>query len=177
MIWDKRRTINNPVTNIDTKDLTKFLTDGIIRGDARARGMNVKDYSYDTFKSYSFKPFIDKMVEKYAVSWLIKCMTKYDEPYYHRIMQGTYVSSVDGRVHHGFDFIGNWKKNHPRMMYLFLRGAKFFVSKNQDIISFDADAYTQKVVVVVNNLGWRVYPQESADLRDTISQIIQMIVT
>ena len=177
MIWDKRRTISNPVTNINTKDLAKFLTDGIIRGDARQRGMNVKDYSYETFKSYSFKPFIDKMIEKYAVAWLIKCMTKYDEAYFHKIMTGSYYSQVDGKWHHGFDFIGDWKRNHPRMMYFFLKGAKFFVAKNQDIISFDSMAYTQKVVAVVNNLGWKVYPNEVQDINDTIGQIIQMIVS
>lgn len=162
--------------NINTKDLAKFLTDGIIHGDARQRGMNVKDFSYETFKSYTYKPFIDKMVEKYAVQWLIRCITKYDESHFHRIMQGSYVSQVDGLQHHGFDFLGNWRAHHPKIFYLFIKGAKMFIAKQQDIISFDSNAYMVKIQAVVQQLGWRMYPQEAADIRDTISQIITLIV-
>lgn len=170
-MFDRNRQKENEV---NTKDLTKFLTDGIIRGDARARGMNVKDFSYESFKSYSFKPFIDKMIEKYAVSWLIRCMTKYSEEYFHRIMQGTYVG-VDGRPYHGYDFIADWRRNHPRMFYFFIKGSQFFVRKNQDIISFDSVSYAQKIVAVINNLGWKVYPQEFNDINDVIKQVIHLI--
>ena len=102
---------------------------------------------------------VNKILTNYVVPWLCECLAKYSEAEFHQKMS------------QNFDFIQDWELNHPKRYNMFIHGGRKF--KNR--VNFDTDEILSRVVTILENNGWVVYPQEINKLRYTIHQVRMQI--
>ena len=116
-----------------------------------AEGVNKKGHPLDRF----VKRVVTNILIHYAVPWLTECLSKYSNADFHQKMML------------GFDFISDWKMNHPERYEKFIKGAK----KMKDSFNFDVDEITNRIVLLLGSKGWIVYDWEAGRLRQTIYQV------
>ena len=124
------------------------------------REKDIGDYLSAGFhKTHPLDRFVSNVVNKiltnYVVPWLCECLVKYSESEFHMKMS------------QNFDFIQDWQINHPKRYHMFIRGGRKF--KNR--VNFDTDEILSRVVTILEQNGWHVYPNEINKLRYTINQV------
>lgn len=102
---------------------------------------------------------VNKILTNYVVPWLVECLSKYTEIDFHIKMS------------QNFDFISDWQINHPKKYNMFIRGGRKFKER----VRFDTDEILARVVTILENNGWTVYPSEMNKLRYTIQQVRMQI--
>lgn len=109
----------------------------------------------DTFVSR----IVNRILMDYLTPWLVECLEKYSNEDFHQKMAAN------------FDFIADWKLNHPRRYSMFIKGGRRFRNR----IDFDKAAILERVVKILMNNGWTVYPEEVFKLGKTIRTVMQEI--
>jgi hypothetical protein len=124
------------------KDLANFMTDGV----------QPKTHALDRF----VRKFVNTLVNSFVVPWLASCLAKYSEYDFHARMQDPQ-----------FDFIADWKTNHPDKYPAFIRKAQ----KLKHNIDFNENEITDRIVRILNEQGWTVYAFERDKLLSTVVRV------
>ena len=135
------------------------LKDFLIRGSVN------NDDDYDS----NIKSMFDTIVKNFAAAWLIRCLTKYDEPEFHRRFEESYI--YDGKEYKGFDFITDMKKHHKKTWYLFCKMAP----KIGDVLLFDDMKFLHKVTRVLELKGWTLLFHEIQCIHHIILMIRKIV--
>src|SRR4051812_1032534 len=120
-------------------NLSEFMTEGV----------NSKLHPLDKF----VKRFVKSIIHSFVVPWLASCLSKYSEQDFHTRMQDQ-----------TFDFINDWKTNHPDKYPNFIKKAQ----KLKHNIDFNEDEVTARIVSILNAQGWQVYEYERVKLYQTV---------
>lgn len=97
-------------------------------------------------------------------------LSKYSEPDFHRVMTTTYKDE-QGKTCSGFDFLGDWRRNHLLAYNAGLMVARSF--KQQ--LNFNVDITTRMIVDIMRAWGWHVSPLEMLSLRHVLVRIKRQI--
>ena len=124
-------------------------------------------------KQYKSKLTADSVVSSILVivtPFLSNVFQKYSEADFHRAMSGSYIDE-DGRQVPGFDFIGDWAKNHntafPIMLYL----ARMYKKD----LNFNTEIASKIIVEVMREWGWTVNHNEVYGIRYLFYRIKKVI--
>lgn len=106
------------------------------------------------------KRVVGGVLSEFVVPWLVDCLQKYDESEFHSRM-----------LDESWDFIGDWKQNHPKKFKAFIFGAR----RLRYAYDFDAKAITEQIVQILEDNGWKINETETIQLYYTAQSIKQMI--
>jgi len=107
----------------------------------------------------SISHVVTPLLLEIMVPWIEYCFNKYEEKYFHVKMTA------------GFDFIQDWKDNHPQR-YKMILGA---VRPVRNRIVLDEDKLLQVVLTELNKKGWTVTEWEKERFRQNIAVLIKAI--
>jgi hypothetical protein len=128
------------------------------------------DYSYETGQASNIQPVVTWILKQFMVPWLLKVMKKWSEPEFHRAMSGTYINS-HGMSATGRDFIADFYQNHGKAFGSFLK----LTRKYRYALRVDVNDQVNRLILVLNREGWKVYDHEKNCFYDTLRKIMQMI--
>lgn len=104
---------------------------------------------------------ITNLLMHYCIPWLVSCIEKYPESYFHQKM-----------LDPSWDFIMDWKINHADKYPRFINGAR----KLRHRFRFDTDAITDRVIHTIQaRAGWTIKSYEYILLKDVIERVRQEI--
>lgn len=127
-------------------------------------------HSYESGQIANLSPVVQHILKHFMVPWLLKVLTKYSEAEFHRQMSGTYINA-QGQPAKGKDFVADFYQNHRRSFSAFIR----LTRKYRDILQVDVNDQLNKLVYVMNQKGWTVYPHEKQCIGDTLYKIMALI--
>jgi hypothetical protein len=147
----------NP-TGKEVKEASEFLVNDIIK---------IREDAYEkySFKN-SMKQTITRMFYNLVIPHLLKCIEKYGEEGFHKIM---YTSSyIHNNIEYtGFDFITDWQKNHRKKWIM----ASALAKANREVIDLNRDLWVQKIIGFLEIKGWKIYPSEVQCITHTIESL------
>jgi hypothetical protein len=127
-------------------------------------------HDYESGQVANLSPVVRHILQHFMVPWLLKVLTKYSEPEFHAQMSGTYINA-QGQPAKGKDFIADFYQNHRRSFSAFIK----LTRKYRNILQVDVNDQLNKLVYVMNQKGWTVYPHEKMCIQDTLYKIMAMI--
>jgi hypothetical protein len=134
-------------------------------------GANViTDHSYESGQASNLAPVVQWLLREFMVPWLLKVMKNWSEPEFHKAMSGTYINSY-GMSATGRDFIGDFQANHRKAFGSFLKAAR----RSRAAFRVDPNDQINRLVIVLNKQGWKVYDHEKICFLETVKKIMQII--
>ena len=130
----------------ETKDITNSLTECIKKD----------QHPLDLF----VKRVVGSVLNEFVTPWLVECLQKYSEEDFHSRM-----------TDQSWDFIGDWKQNHPKKFKAFIFGAR----RLRYAYDFNSKSITTQVVKILEENGWKINDTETIQLYYTAESIRQMI--
>lgn len=97
-------------------------------------------------------------------------LKKYSERDFHRLMKQVYTDEY-GTTIRGFDFIGDWKKNHIIAFTIALTIGRQF--RHQ--LNFDVDVIANLMVDIMKSWGWSIDFGERMSLRHDLIRIKRLL--
>ena len=104
------------------------------------------------------------------VPFMTNILGKYDEHAFHRAMTQTYKDE-DGMICNGFDFIGDWKRNHALQFSVLVPAARMM----RNSLNFNIDIATNLICDIIASWGWRLTFNERFAIRHLLNRIKRLI--
>ena len=104
---------------------------------------------------------VTSLLLQLIIPWIEYCFRKYDEKHFHTQMSN------------GFDFIADWKDNHPDRYTIILNA----IRRVRNRIILNEDKILQVVLNELKKRGWIVTEWEKGRFRENISTLIKEIYT
>lgn len=102
---------------------------------------------------------LTNMLMRLVVPWINSCFAKYSEKDFHIQMET------------GFNFIEDWKRNHPERFGKFIRTARAFRHR----FEYNQLSIYNEVMVIFERKEWRISNTEKVRLMDVILRLKEMI--
>lgn len=157
------RFINRPGTHGEASDIANVFAGGI-------KQQIPAGHDFESGQISNLTPIVQWILRNFMVPWLLKVLKKYTEAQFHDAMNGQYTNS-SGQVMRGRDFVADFYQNHRKSFGAFLKVAR----KNRKVLNVDINDQVNRLVMVLNKKGWKVYPHERQCFVDTLRKIMQII--
>lgn len=116
-------------------------------------------------KTNTYQSSISRMINKFMINtiapWLSSCFNKYSEEYFH------------GKMSEGFNFVEDWKKNHPKRYNDFMSMARKPLIKR--FVKVDEFEILRRVETILEKKNWVLTEQEKRQILANIVQFKQEI--
>ena len=113
---------------------------------------------------------IIRNVSLIVVPLMQNILTKYSESDFHRKMNGIYTDEYGHRAY-GFDFIGDWKKNHPFAFNIAMGFARSYKTR----LRFDVTIATELIVDIMRSWGWSIRSNEVSGIKHLLWRMRKLI--
>lgn len=100
------------------------------------------------------------------VPFMTHVLNKYTEEDWHKAMGGRYRDE-QGRLCIGFDFIADWRSNHPLGYFAGLQLARMY----RRSIQYDVEIASDLIYDILSSWGWRISMSERMGIRHSLYRI------
>lgn len=104
------------------------------------------------------------------VPFMQNILTRYSEADFHRVMNQSYRDEFGNTVP-GFDFLGDWARNHTTAYPIMI----YFARQFRRSLNFNIDIATNLVCDIIAAWHWRVQPRERAAIAHMLFRIKKTI--
>jgi hypothetical protein len=155
----KRRTsYQRQDTDMMTRSMNRVIREYVNRYNKEADYFRVNKHSVIENIALIINPFMTNILRKYS------------EADFHRVMSQTYVDE-DGRRCWGFDFLGDWSRNHKFAWSIAMALARSWKNK----LRFDVEIASSLVFDIMNSWNWNVSPTERAAVKHMLYRVRRTI--
>jgi hypothetical protein len=115
-------------------------------------------------------PQIIALVKVLFVPQMTYILQKYSEQDFHRVMRQIYTDEYGQNIR-GFDFIGDWKKNHIIAFTIALAVGRQFRRE----LDFNVDTISSLMVDIMRSWGWNIEFHERLSIRHDLVRIKRLL--
>lgn len=115
---------------------------------------------------------IIKNISVVVIPLMQNILTKYNENDFHRKMNHVYTDEYGYRAY-GFDFIGDWRSNHP---FAFNIAMQIVRNYKKGLKKFDIDIATGLVIDIMRSWGWHPTINEAKGIRHLLWRMKRIII-
>jgi hypothetical protein len=129
-------------------------------------------------KKWSFKAVLRNTIESITNQFfniIVLYFNKYTEKQFHERMNNQYIildqNTGEKITCLGFDFIGDWRKNHATKLYVFMKMAK----TNKDYFTFSEEKILETMTELFKAKGWTLLEHERIGIEQTVKRLYNLL--
>lgn len=124
----------------------------------------------DIKQKYSFKKMHNNIMSgilNLVVSWIMSCFSKYTEEQFHQKMSSKFM--YNGYYYTGFDFIGDWEKNHRQKYNSILAVIR------KTGVKLDKQQLYLSIIDTIKKQGWNISKDEARCFEFTVMRLYNIL--